>query len=269
MLSSFRFPLWSSCVSRARKSLYNHKYYNGIQSQHSAKFSNYAPIFSSNILWNTKKRFPCCNNEKCFSTLAKIKLPSLFFFFKIIFSNTFLLISEDDLIPKAGKKNPQPIPFNCFHKPKGWSTVQCKNNLSTVQLECIQNKMTASLKNLMLKAEMHHSWDNTSSSSCDSLTTFCCLSLSRPDYTLCLSCANQWCDEPQPNNQAEFGNIQHPLSSQRTSYNRANTALLSNWLPLSSTEFQTKYTPKPRGNANAGASNEPSGQHPSHLRPTL
>lgn len=51
------------------------------------------PYFLPTSYETQKKCFPCCNNEKCISTLAKIKLPSLFFFL-IIFSITVLLTSS-------------------------------------------------------------------------------------------------------------------------------------------------------------------------------
>lgn len=192
--------------------------------------------------------------------LSKNKTPFFFFnhFFKYSSSDLLLRII---LFQKLEKKNPQPIPLNYFHGPKVWSTVQCKNNWSTLQLERIQNKMTASLKNLMLKAETHHSWDNISSNSCDSLSSFCCPFLSRPAYTVCLSCANQWCDEPH---QRTGLNLEICNTPTHLSYIRANTALLSNWLPWAAQSSQPKRTSELKGNANKGASNEPSRQHLSH-----
>lgn len=62
----------------------------------------------------------------------------------------FLKLEEN----KTKNQHPKPIPPNYLHKPKVWNFVQCKTTLSTFQPKCVQNKMTASLKNHILKGEM-------------------------------------------------------------------------------------------------------------------
>lgn len=107
-------------------------------------------------------------------------------------------------------------------------TVQCKNTLSTFQPKCIQNKMTASFRNLILKTEMHHSSENISSHSCGSWSSSPCMFLSQPSYTALSAVPILQCDEPHQKTDLNLEKIQHPLSSERTSQTRTSTFLLLN-----------------------------------------
>lgn len=116
------------------------------------------------------------------------------------------------LFQKLEKENPRPIPLNYLHEPKVWNTVQRKNNLSTFQPKCIQNKMTASFKNLLLQTGTHHSWGNISSNSCGSLSSFHCLFLSWPSHTMLSAVPVRLRDEPHQKTKLNLEEIQtHPL----------------------------------------------------------
>lgn len=130
-------------------------------------------------------------------------------------------------------------------------TVQCKNTLSNFQPKCIQNKMTASFRNLILKTEMHHSSENISSNSCGSLSSSPCMFLSQSSYTALSAVPILQFDEPHEKTDLNLEKIQHPLSSQRTSQTRTSTFLLNSFYSV-----QHHIVPSPVTQQNLGGNTE-------------
>lgn len=103
------------------------------------------------------------------------------------------------------------------------NSVQCKNVLSTVQPKCIQTKMTASFRTLILKGETQHSSGNMSSNRCSSLRCSPWMLLSPPFYTV--SSAVPASDQEHQKSSVSLVKIHHFVSSQIASCSTIATFL--------------------------------------------